>query len=1081
MPADVPTVAPVVDPAAIAAANVEAVGAIGPESRSRAPSPDGGFAADPLVRFIIDDVGGILSKSAAKSKAGAERFNRYVADQYDDAPRFPDPRHNKIYDPVTGQDPANAAGAAADAGLLPPNATASDLWQALDKIGKSSHSMAKQERAQTANMRIAEKQARSFTAAIARPARGEHAINASDLQVGDRVKIGTEQMKVTDIDPDTLDVTIEDGSKFGVQHVGDNQVIYGEHTASIESRAANDFLSEFHDASVNHEQNAVPFGFGPGAAAMGENLRVGSQIHQLTATVADSLRTPRPAAATARVTKAVNAVGGKFVTARETIQRAANTARATWLALKNAYLRPAKVGDFWETVKDWQGADQRTSFEVRQFVQKLHTEMKDPLTRDAITNYIQADGDPAILRQRASASNIKYRPGYEAALTLTDAQKTLAANVRQYFDGMLQDGMNAGILDHGLDNYINQVWKRPNKFTQELQADLQAGKLQTNFQFARKRIFGSFYDGEQAGYAPASKDVSALVASYDLSFNKALAARAFVKSLREAKAADGEPVVKFSGATQPIPGGEAPPEAYLIRSRSMPEGAVAADGRAYAIVDHPALRGWKMVVQDGAETPAFFQADMLVHPDHASRLKNILGRSWLRQVPVFREALQLGALAKQTKLSLSIFHLDQEGLHGLFHRVNPANLTKIDFNDPVQWNLVRNGLQVADYHAMELFAEGLRGGGLVAKIPGLGKLQNTFNEFLFKDYIPRLKMTMALHAFERNTGRYPKLSPDVVAELTARQGNAAFGELNYKLMARNPTFQDFLRLTILAPDFLEARSKFVGQALKPYGGEQRAALILGAATMYVTARALNQWLDKDPHWNKPFSVIYNGREYRLRTVMGDVGEMFLDPRRFFYNRFSPWLKQGVSAATGRDYRGIKLTALDQVKDALSWFVPIPFGHQENASVMQRVLGGAGVSNKPAETPVDLVYKSALKFKEGLTDPKVQAEVRRAQQETYAQADYAGINRALVNNDRERAVREIVDAMKSKGKTASDLTRYYSNLPSKAFTGSQALEAEFLRGMQPAERARYQSAVNQRINLARTFFQILPLALRENRK
>ena len=123
------------------------------------------------------------------------------------------------------------------------------------------------------------------------------------------------------------------------------------------------------------------------------------------------------------------------------------------------------------------------------------------------------------------------------------------------------------------------------------------------------------------------------------------------------------------------------------------------------------------------------------------------------------------------------------------------------------------------------------GGGLISRIPGVGRLQNAFNDFLFKDYIPKLKMTMALEALERNQARYQgKLTDGQIAELTAHQANAAFGELNYKLMARSPTVQDALRLGFLAPDFLEARSKFVGQALKPYGKEQRVALGLMAAT-----------------------------------------------------------------------------------------------------------------------------------------------------------------------------------------------------------------------------------------------------------
>jgi hypothetical protein len=845
------------------------------------------------------------------------------------------------------------------------------------------------------------------------------------------------------------------------------------------------------------------FGFGPGAAASGEiKLRAGSELRQLSEAVADSLKAQGPkAGATQRVNAAATAAAkvSKGVTP---VQRRANTVKAMWQALRSFYVNPTTPSllrpgsgtgtDFIKALKDWQGADQRASFEVRQWIHEMRKGL-DPMTDEGITNYIEADGDPALLQQRANAGG-KYGPGYEAALKLTPEQINIAENMKQYFAAMLQDGINLGMLDHGIENYITHLVKQPNKVTNALMADLQSGKLQKNFKYALKRVFDTHFDLEQAGYEPVTKRASELLSAYDLSFRRALNARVFIKALRDAKAADGEPVTRFSGMTQQVPRGDVPAEAYLIRSRALPKNAIAADGSAYKVIDHPALRGWKFVVQEGAELPAYHQADMLVHPDHFDHLKNVLAISKLRTGPlgaVVQPFLKVGALAKQTRLSLSIFHLDQEGLHGLFHRVNPANLEQINFDDPKQWALVRNGLQVADYSAMELFSEGLRGGGLVAKIPGLGELQNRFNEFLFKDYIPRLKITMALHAFDRNVKRYPNLSPEVIAEMTARQGNAAFGELNYKLMGRSPTVQDFLRLTMLAPDFLEARSKFVGQALKPYGGEQRSALLLGGAVLYVTARVLNKWLDNDPHFepSKVFSVIYNGREYRLRTVMGDVAALITDPRRFFYNRFSPWLKTGVTLGTQRDYRGIKLNGIEQVKDALSWFVPIPLGQGNEADSIrtyiqqtpQRIMSSGGLENKPAETPIDQTYKAALRFKETLKDPKIQAEVRRAQQETYAQGDYARLNRALLENDKERAVTEIVALMKDKGKTPVDLARYYDGLPSSPFTGSLQLDMRWRSVMSQPEHDLYGKAIAERIGMARQFFQLYRIAAEQYRK
>jgi hypothetical protein len=63
--------------------------------RPRSFRPDGGFSEDPLVAFVQDQ-GGILSKSSARQKWGAEKY-AINASLWEDAPAFPDPRHNKVY------------------------------------------------------------------------------------------------------------------------------------------------------------------------------------------------------------------------------------------------------------------------------------------------------------------------------------------------------------------------------------------------------------------------------------------------------------------------------------------------------------------------------------------------------------------------------------------------------------------------------------------------------------------------------------------------------------------------------------------------------------------------------------------------------------------------------------------------------------------------------------------------------------------------------------------------------------------------------------------------------------------------
>ena len=55
-------------------------------------------------------------------------------------------------------------------------------------------------------------------------------ISTSDLQVGDKVKIGDEWMHVKGIDPDTFSMSLQDGTKFGLQTVEDGTQMWVQET-----------------------------------------------------------------------------------------------------------------------------------------------------------------------------------------------------------------------------------------------------------------------------------------------------------------------------------------------------------------------------------------------------------------------------------------------------------------------------------------------------------------------------------------------------------------------------------------------------------------------------------------------------------------------------------------------------------------------------------------------------------------------------------------------------------------------------------------------------------------------------------
>ncbi|MGC1687297.1 MAG: hypothetical protein WA734_16850, partial [Candidatus Acidiferrales bacterium] len=416
-----------------------------------------------------------------------------------------------------------------------------------------------------------------------------------------------------------------------------------------------------------------------------------------------------------------------------------------------------------------------------------------------------------------------------------------------------------------------------------------------------------------------SDDVGFLVTAYDLSFNRALSARAFIKSLLSGKASDGRPLVSVTGSGVRLNDAEAGPEAYIIRPNAMP-----GETGDYKTVDHPSLRKWKWAAQDVDGTPMYVQGDLAVHPEAYQHLKNVLSSSALQANPITRAILKGQGTLKSTMLSVSSFHQAQIGTHAVGHWVNPADVPEINWDDPRQQGLIKGGMQVVNHHALEEFSEGVGGTGLIKYTPFIGPKLADYQQYLFGDYIPRLKMKMGMAALERNRERYPELSETQLNELTAAQANAAFGELNYKMLGRNPTFQDVMRVVLLAPDFLEARARFAGQAVKPYGKEQAVALIRIGGILYGGARVMNMLFnDGDPKWDKPFSVVVGKHEFSIRSIPGDIYHLATNPRSFFLWRLNPFTtRPAIEMLYGRNAYGQKETAYDQGVDYLKSALPI---------------------------------------------------------------------------------------------------------------------------------------------------------------
>lgn len=810
---------------------------------------------------------------------------------------------------------------------------------------------------------------------------------------------------------------------------------------------------EFAKASAQGKGSVKESGVsvGPGGASPSDVGTTKSDMAELTQAI-EGTASPKESISD-RLAKAKQVAATLPTAGKNAIKRGLLRLQAIGSAIKSGLTKLPEFTNYKRILGQWNGANQIADHELRQFVKTIDRTIPKP-RQEAMINWIQADGNADILRQRAADSKPKFRKGYEDALRLTDDEKTAARNISSYLDARLQAGIDAGLLQDGVEQYITQIWKRENPITKKLVGEFSTAKLQPNFKYARQRIFDSYFEGEQAGYQPANKTVSAAVAAYDQSFNRALASRAFVKALTEGKAADGRPLVEVSGTGSAVPK-EGVAKAILINPKIK-----STDLADYRTIDHPALRKWMWQTKAPDGTPVFVKGDLLVHPEIYRHLKNVLGTSAWRQNLAGRIILGTESTLKQAMFSLSGFHQVQETLHALGHRVNPARLEKVDFSQPWQKEAVEHGLQVADYNALEKFGEGLNSGHLINKIPLLGtRVMGPYTEWLFQDYIPRLKLTMYREALARNMERYAKqitsgkLTRDQVIENTAKQANAAFGELNYTWMGRNKTLQDTMRAFLVAPDFLEARAKFVGQAARSHGREQLVALGLLAATQYLTARILNKVLDDDPHWElkNAFSLVKGKHKYELRTIPGDLIHLMEDPHRFTTSRLAPIVRQAIEFVEGRDWRGVKRDAAEQLKDLAKVAVPISLKPYEGQRLWESALNAFGVHERHY-TANDQIREKAKSF---LKDHKISQH----QPEPTDEVTYGKLRMAISNGNKAHAQDVLAELLKTHPPDkVFDAMQNHIGAP---FTGSQKHEQQFKFSLTPKELQLYQKAMAER--------------------
>lgn len=790
-----------------------------------------------------------------------------------------------------------------------------------------------------------------------------------------------------------------------------------------------------------------------------------------------------------------------------------------------------KDNDFRRSLLAWSGRNQRSTLEITRAMKEIETRVPDSQEREAITNFIEAGGSEKLLQHWADGSiNPDSKAAYERALNLSPEARAIAEKVSETFRILESRGEKWGIDMGHREGYVPHIYKQGDPAPP---LGSNSKRLSEFFKFSQERTFNNYFDAEQNGYDAQTKDIGKLLGLYLNDMNNAINSRRFVAEMHQGKADDGRNLLSARGSGQTV-GKEEGNTVHLVYPDKADDGT-----QDYKKIDQPALHDWTFAGKDADGNMILVKGDLDVHPDVADHLNNVLSTSgiskWLkdRSGSPFSNALKstvqglitAQSYAKGTGLSFSPFHQVQEGVHAIGHQINPLDVPVIDGKNPEQLDAAAHGLMIAhDRISQDQFQEGLGHGGKNLITLGLRKLGwgfseaaadkvDGYNDWLFGKYIPGLKFKTYQHILERNMERFAgelesgQASEWQIKNLSAQQANAAYGHLNYAEIGRNPTLQHIFQLVALAPDFLEARAKFVAQAGKgliggaarvatsgkqgsKVGYEQLSAIALLAATQVIGGRIANKLINDEWDMKHPFEIKVGNTYYGFRSVPEDIFKLATDWRAFVGGRISPLFGKFIQEGLfGQNYRHEKTSIADAISDIFSGMVPGPFmafarylTEQAPAPVQKAIKDLPGTARNNSISPLEQILSSTglqvhrfspINSVYPLVDKWIKSNYPelRDGKSTFPVSKFQQLRYALEDNDTQKAQRE-VENLKAAGFSDEKINKGFKLSMTHPWTGSKELDQEFYKA-QDDDTKRVIDAGNDRRKIILDRFNAIP--------
>lgn len=412
----------------------------------------------------------------------------------------------------------------------------------------------------------------------------------------------------------------------------------------------------------------------------------------------------------------------------------------------------------------------------------------------------------------------------------------------------------------------------------------------------------------------------------------------------------------------------------------------------------------------------------------------------------------------------------------------------------------------------------------VQSLPVLG----TFNKWLFGQYQRGAMTEAALIEFDRAKGMEPNLSDEQVARQVAKAINTRFGNLQSQGLFKSKTFQDLARVFFLAPQWNESLIRAELGAVRdavsaPVQSWRAGHPVLGAMARGIAVAAVGQFLMNQminyltrgkPTWENeegadsgawgwagarisayipdalggpgfflnPTAVPMEITHLLLKSTERNGGNFMEALRQFAAGRLNNVTRPIYTFITHEDMLGRRLrTGTDVARTMAEEATPVPISSGALYRMVKQLATGEHEEAFPGQFEKQVLQSAGVRA-ESVPGPeqRMGAMARDFNREhgvlpsaEYYAGDYQPLVNALRLHNQAAAQAAMEDLLARK--TPAQVGRHFSTWPLYPFTGQSRREAQFFQGLNPEEQQAYQTARQQRADVARNALEMLSRA------